>query len=372
MFPACGGFNSHSRANLLVIDEPGPAPVVTSRFLSIMPTFHCTAECEHCGTLSSPRERTSLPSDAIVRAIDEAAAAGFCGIVFTGGEPTVVWNALLAGVRRARSHGLGVRLVTNGHWGTARGASQVAGSLAEAGLTELNLSSGDQHARFVPLERIVNAARAAARLGLPVSILLETAASRAAAADFLRDAVEAIRSEIPGAHLELLHWPWSTLDGFVTISARERTIDRHNLAECTGCDSVLQNYTLQADGKLSACCGLAIRGVPELSMGSRGRTTLSEAVSRAESDLLKRWIRAEGPQRILAWAAEHDAAIEWEHLYEHRCHACIRLYTDPRVRAAIAAHWKEKAAAMERGVTPEAGACATPATPETPRDFRAR
>lgn len=300
-----------------------------------MPTFHCNAECEHCGTGSSPREHTRLSMDAILSAIDQAAAAGFCGIVFTGGEPTLAWEPLLAGVRRARSHGLGVRLVTNGHWGTERGAATVAGALADAGLTELNLSAGYQHARFIPVERVANAARAAACLGVPVSILVETTQPGSPIVEFLRQAADAIAAEVPHAQVVVVERVWSALDPLITLSPREKTVNRFNVSNCQGCDGILANYTLQADGRFSPCCGLAIRAVNELSLGAQPETTLFEAVSRAEADSLMRWIRAIGPERILAWAASHDPSIRWENLYEHRCHACLRLYTDANVRETI-------------------------------------
>ena len=33
-------------------------------------------------------------------------------------------------------------------------------------------------------------------------------------------------------------------------------------------------------------------------------TSIAEAQRRAESDFLKLWLRVEGPERILAWAAQ--------------------------------------------------------------------
>jgi hypothetical protein len=84
-------------------------------------------------------------------------------------------------------------------------------------------------------------------------------------------------------------------------------------------------------------------------VGRVGVTTIGEADRAAEDDLLKRWIRVEGPERILAWASDHDASIEWENMYAHRCQACMRLYKDPAVRAVIATHYKEKVADVVAG-----------------------
>jgi hypothetical protein len=75
--------------------------------------------------------------------------------------------------------------------------------------------------------------------------------------------------------------------------------------------------------------------VPELRLGSIGQKPLAEHFDIAEDDLLKHWIRAEGPERILAWAGEQEPSIVWENRYAHRCQACIRLYKDPDVRRVI-------------------------------------
>ena len=82
-----------------------------------------------------------------------------------------------------------------------------------------------------------------------------------------------------------------------------------------------------------------MRLVPELQLGNIAETPVSEAWRRAEADLLKRWIRTEGPERILAAAAAHDPSIEWENMYAHRCQACIRMYTDSKVQTVLREHY---------------------------------
>src|SRR5207249_10291620 len=58
-------------------------------------------------------------------------------------------------------------------------------------------------------------------------------------------------------------------------------------------------------------------------------------------DFLKVWIHYQGPEKILAWAAERDRSIQWEGMYGHRCQACIRVYRDPAVRAVIQNHYQQ-------------------------------
>jgi hypothetical protein len=122
------------------------------------------------------------------------------------------------------------------------------------------------------------------------------------------------------------------------------TIDSSNLFGRGGCDSVLSTTTVQADGTIGACCGISLRLIPELQLGHVSEVSINQADQLAQRDFLKRWIRVDGPERILAWAATIDPEIRWEGLYSHRCQACLRLYSDARVRRVIREHYREKAA----------------------------
>jgi MoaA/NifB/PqqE/SkfB family radical SAM enzyme len=113
-------------------------PVEQHRTLSVMPTFRCPAECGHCGTMSSPRERTVLSLESILSAIDQAAELGYEVVVFTGGEPTLARRPLLTALQRATDLGLITRVVTNGYWArTAKAADRTMAQLVGAGLREI-------------------------------------------------------------------------------------------------------------------------------------------------------------------------------------------------------------------------------------------
>ncbi|HWM54330.1 MAG TPA: radical SAM protein [Solirubrobacterales bacterium] len=304
-----------------------------------MPTYRCTAACKHCGTLSSPKEDTWLPVDDMLRAIDEAASAGYGLVVFTGGEPTLAGEHLLLGIRRAASHGVVVRMVTNGWWAeSVEAAGEAMRTWVEAGLNELNVSTGDQHHRFVPVESVVRAIQAGVEHDLTVAVMIEVVDGR----DISRDTVEshplyeAMLDRRPEARVSFHESPWMPLSPTRTYEyPNGQAANRQNLASRTGCDSILTTTTVQADGRIAACCGLGMRNIPELQLGMIGSTSITEADERAADDFLKRWIQIEGPEKILAWAAELDASIEWEDMYAHRCQACIRIYKDPKVRKVI-------------------------------------
>jgi len=323
-------------------------PVSRHRILSIMPTFRCTAECTHCGTESSPRERTQLELDHILNAIDQAAKLDYDIVVFTGGEATLARRNLLQGIKRAASYGLPVRVVTNAYWAiTDAAADRCINSFVKVGLTEINFSTGDQHMRFVPVERVIRGTRAAVKAGLPVAIMIETVKDRKITKTTLEqhDDFRSVCRDFPASRIDIMESPWMPLSPSVVADYPDHVpTNRENLPFRKGCDSVLTTTTIQADGRIGACCGIGMRLVPELQVGKIGETTLAAASKVAADDFLKQWIRIEGPEHILAWAATHDPEIQWEDMYAHRCQACIRLYTDPKVRQVIANNYLEKVA----------------------------
>lgn len=317
-----------------------------ARTLSIQPTLRCTAECEHCGTLSSPREKVWLPFEHMIAAIDQAAEGQYEVVVFTGGEPMLAGDNLLRAIQHATSYGLSTRVVTNAYWARPlRAARARIRRLVSAGLTEINYSTGDQHARFVPPENVVFATKAAAEAGLNVFIMVELVGRRRVTKQYLEEelGLATIRREFTDVEILVAESPWMPLGPRDKEEyPRGYTVDRSNVALRGGCDSVLSTTTVQADGTIAACCGLGMREIPELHLGDVADTSLAAADATASDDFLKRWLRLEGPERILAWAAEQDPSIEWEGMYAHRCQACIRLYRDPVVRDVVRTRHQSK------------------------------
>src|SRR5579875_2131454 len=321
-------------------------PLPNHRVLSILLTYQCTAECTHCGTLSSQHERTRLATSDMLSAIAQAATLGYRLVVFSGGEPTLANKDLLLGIQEASAQGMAVRLVTNAYWAVnEKAARERITSFVDAGLTEINFSTGDQHARFVPLERMIRATRAAAAIKLPVAIMVETVRERRITKEVLLAHPEfaSIAQDFPESNISIYESHWMPLSPtLVQEYPQGQVINRSNVSFCSGCDSILSTTTIQADGRIGACCGLGMRIIPELHLGNVRKISLRSANQCAEDDLLKRWIRVEGPERILMWASTHDPAIEWEDMYAHRCQACLRLYSDSRVKKVIAEHHQEK------------------------------
>jgi organic radical activating enzyme len=326
------------------------SPPTTSAFrfrrtLSVMPTYACTARCRNCGTVSSPDDRNVIALDTMLAAIDQAHDLGFVNVVFTGGEPTMRWSDLVQAIRHAARLKLPTRVVTNGHWAadTAESSRRVQ-ELSGAGLQEINFSTGDEHVKFVPLGNVANGVVAALAHSLSVAVMVELRAARVVTKNvLLSHPTIAALDQTDKTKVRIIESPWMPL----TPSTIEEypdgiAINRNNIAGVGGCDSVLQTYVIQADGRIGACCGLGMRITPELNVGvSKGEQFLRDAISEAESDLLKLILHYKGPEKVLAWAATKDSAIAWENMYAHKCQACLRIYRDPAVAEVVRKHHAE-------------------------------
>lgn len=316
------------------------APLPRHHLLSVMPTYQCTAACQHCGTYSSPKERTWLDPELMFSGISQSLDAGYKVVVFTGGEPTLAGENLLKGIRLASSRGAVTRVVTNASWATDEATADAKlAELLEAGLVEINFSTGDQHSRFVPIDNVMWAARAAAKIPMrTIVIMVETVSERIVTKKTImtHPQWQRIAKDFPRAAVRINESPWMPLSEKSTSAYPAGMVSsRRNLPLRAGCNSCLSTTTLQADGRIGACCGLGMRRIPELQLGNIRDTTIAEADRRGANDFLKRWIRVDGPDKILAWAATHDPSIEWEGRYAHRCQSCIRLYRDPKVRTVL-------------------------------------
>ncbi len=236
-------------------------------------------------------KKTWLSFEKMMAAIDEAFKLQYKAIVFTGGEATLAGPNLLKGITRASSYGLAVRLVTNAHWAVnERISDKRLSEFASAGLTEINFSTGDQHSRFVSISNIIRATKSSVKYGIPVSIMVETIKGSSVTKDFIEslpDFIE-LRLMYPNSFIKLFESPW------MPLSPEERNeypdgmaINQLNLPRVRGCDSILKTTTIQADGRIGACCGLGMRQIPELQLGHIDDISIAEAERISSRDFFK-------------------------------------------------------------------------------------
>jgi radical SAM protein with 4Fe4S-binding SPASM domain len=109
------------------------------KHLVIKPTISCTADCPTCGSRRTLhrdlRSRPQLTLDQWGGVIADARRLGTWHLTISGGEPTL-YPELVELVRIAKSHGLFVRMNTNGSFDGPR----LAGRLLDAGLDVVDVS----------------------------------------------------------------------------------------------------------------------------------------------------------------------------------------------------------------------------------------
>ena len=316
------------------------------RTLTIMPTFRCVANCASCGTLSNPLDKTELTLQEMSRCIQEAKRLNFANIVFTGGEPTLCWEKLLQAIKKTNKSGLMTRLVTNAHWAeTPSEAQRTVRALKAAGLDEINFSTGDEHARFIPITNVVNAIVASVSNHFRPAVMVEDKLGHVVTKrKILRN--HKIRTLLlkDKTCVTISVSPWMPLDPLRIEKYRHSCVaNSDNLDAYTSCDTIMQSLTLMSDGNISACCGFGTRLIPELIVSNINQPDfLARAIENTENDFLKVWLHYEGPLKILDWAAKKNLNIEWENMYAHCCQACLRIYKDPIVQETVKANYREK------------------------------
>lgn len=317
-----------------------------ARTLSIMPTFGCNAACKDCGTLSNPFEKEKLSLETILGAIDQAKKLNFLNVVFTGGEATLRWKDLLATIEYANSHNFPTRLVTNAHWARSDSSCEKRISeLIEAGLQEINFSTGDEHIKFVPINNVARALKEAINRGLLSAVMIELRKdNKINRQTFLANELLSENLHQVDKLFTVHESPWMPISPYSVSDYPDGSLaNNENISTRGGCESLLQTYVLQPNGNIGSCCGLSMRIIPELNTSKINSDSdyLLQAINKSESDFLKMWIHYKGPEKILQWANKLEPRIQWENMYAHKCQACFRVYKDPLVRNVIKNHYKE-------------------------------
>jgi hypothetical protein len=259
-------------------------------------------------------------------------------IVFTGGECFLLGRDLDALIAHANELMLQTRVITNGYWaiGPDAAGKRVA-ALHAAGLTEMMLSTGSFHQRFVPVERVVHAARAAAAARIPVRVAIEVCDQQTFDEALLGDE---LADEIATRRVFLGHDPWTedaagrgttTLshDGLLAQGGADRAEGR--------CSQMLDTITVTPDLQLLGCCGFPMEQLPQLRIGSLDQYALDDVLRVAPNELLKMWLHVAGPRAIADFVATHVPGFKLPSAVSI-CQSCVALQRDPRAMAAIAEH----------------------------------
>jgi len=308
------------------------------RTLTIIGTYRCTAACRQCCFESSPAVGGQLSLDEIVRAIDQARelSASLRVVVFSGGEATLLRDTLFAALRYCRERGLRTRLVSNGSWGkSATSSRRFVARLAEAGLTELNLSTGPEHQEWVPLRSVENAARAALEHGLRTVVSVESCPDGHSAKETYATLAALVQRR--PASLRLIYSSWMTFKtSDAASSERARSVPREVFGPC---EQLFKNIVVTPHRAISACCGLTFEHIAEMKVGRLAEALRGNDLARAYqttlNDFSKIWLAVEGPAAMLRHALGAAAADALTASSHHICEVCALLHQNEEAVAAL-------------------------------------
>ncbi len=260
-------------------------------YLSFAGTYQCNLDCAHCCVPIEWPDRLPIPP--AIRFLEDAREYGICTLGFTGGEPFLYPEFLLAVTRRAARLGFRFdKIMTNGVWqsGSAE-LRRVFRALCRAGYSgKLGLSVDKFHgSRFTePLADFCLTARDVFRRDSVVSI---SYASRAPDEGWAP--IHALAAKLGG----VIEWS-GVLRRFIVVSPRLTiTLNWNHLApveraERIGgawngswfvedyCEGPGQALVVTPRGEVKPCCGFA-SDLDQLTIGNIHRDSVSAIVRRA-------------------------------------------------------------------------------------------
>lgn len=225
-------------------------------------------------------------------------------------------------------NGFITRLVSNGFWAVSdKQTKKRLEKYTQAGLGELNLSWGYFHSQFVPLDRILRAAKLAVEsYGLTTAIAAEKDVNGVDYKSLLQNS-----NELKGLadKIHFLSSPWmknGDNNTGNTISSPKQ-----------GCQFILSSLAvLPPDNRLFACCGLTIQQIPGLELGNLNHGTLSQVLCETENDLMKMWLNIEGPEQIVSFLKQVDPQYSLPPtISAHPCECCKNLFNHAKTQSNL-------------------------------------
>jgi organic radical activating enzyme len=260
-------------------------------------------------------------------------------VAFTGGEPLLLGSTLYELIAHAVDRGLRTRVVTSAYWGNSVQQKQkTIDKLLSAGLHELNISTGDFHKQFVPVDQVCEVAFASALAGIYTMIAVEHHPDSTINKEFIVQKIKNIAGETK------LSKPIRVLENILVPTDLEY-LENKTLPSNTetrkeyGCKNICINLSLLPTEEVYACCGLTIQKIPDLKLGNLDDLLENKNERELENflfnNLLHLWLAIDGPE-IMARFVEKESGVKiLDEKMEHRCHQCLAMFSSPNTREIL-------------------------------------
>ena len=289
--------------------------------ISLFLTQKCPSRCRHCGTSSTPVADRDFDLEEIKRFIEKIAETPNVEAVgFSGGEVFMVKDLLHAAVEELRKFSIPYTFVTNAFWATSFDvAKEVLSDFTDT--IGMGLSADPFHQEFVPIERVINATRAAEELEIPYTIRA-TMRESDKKEDIEKDLKDAGLNNLEVIQFSPLMYIGSAREGIPP----EDFPDENKGGPCLS----LRTPFLFSRGDLFACCGEAgnIEGRHPLYLGNIKDGSLMSLFEKYENDPYLVALYTIGPRGLWELLGDTPKDIEEELLLRSPCGTCRLIFGD--------------------------------------------
>jgi len=220
--------------------------------ITFLVTNKCNIECDFCCFACNPRNNSFINVDDVKYFIRKAMTEfNIKYVVFSGGEP-FLHNRIHELISYATKNGLGTRIVSNGFWGAAINLEDVVSTLKSSGLTELNISAGYFHQKYIPFDTSIKAALYASERGIRTLITLENKKNQPVKLKDYIIELKKIGKKYNKDYKELI----LTNTLAIPNNKYNEAYNSEFVQEMTLCDDLFQGLTVNFDGSLKVCCGI--------------------------------------------------------------------------------------------------------------------
>lgn len=212
-----------------------------------------------------------------------------------------------------------------------------------SGLSELNISTGDNHQEYIPFDRVMNAAVAGVELGLVSVITVEKTSNSIFKLDDVYNHnlyIELSKNQEKLDRFKALSTVWVSFHEDQKYEYDSDMVDLPEIAN--GCDNLFSMAVVDPQSQALSCCGISVEYVKELQLGevTSKPNSLKELYDLQKYDFMKQWLYVDGPVKILRQVKKWNPNIKVPKFY-HFCQTCAYIFNSEQVKQTILENYDE-------------------------------
>ena len=314
--------------------------------LALVTTNKCTAACRNCCFRCSPLNKDKIRFEEAQSIIDECVKSfpQLCLLVLTGGECFTLGKELDKIVSYASKKGLNVRIVSNGYWATSFKRTYLRlKHLMEVGLTEMNVSCGDEHQEFVDFDNVINIIVACILLKIRLAINLETSFLKHITTDTIYSDVRLKKyGNLKEKEVFVSNGKWMYFRKQEKKVLEQLASENICTVEDQRCTNVLTDINIFYNRDMYACCGLTNTYNEFLRIGKGSEGNIKSTYESQFNDFYKIWLFTEGPGSIYNFIMKKRNLPQINAAQWHTCQICQEIAMNEENIKTLKKYYNEK------------------------------